>query len=113
MVSWQCLKGIWHCKKTICRTEVGYLTTSDEKNAKIFATHFKKIFNNTSLLPYGLSIIDKIENLPDIFHLAEEPLLDEVSAAIKHMANGKATGPSGLLQDALKAMIFVDADSDS
>eukprot|EP00957_Ditylum_brightwellii_P149630 11393490-Ditylum_brightwellii.AAC.1 len=29
------------------------------------------------------------------------------------MANGKSTGPSGLLQDALKAMIFVDADSDS
>eukprot|EP00957_Ditylum_brightwellii_P123703 9431018-Ditylum_brightwellii.AAC.1 len=29
------------------------------------------------------------------------------------MANGKATGPSGLLQDALKVMIFVDADLDS
>eukprot|EP00957_Ditylum_brightwellii_P141481 10778117-Ditylum_brightwellii.AAC.1 len=29
------------------------------------------------------------------------------------MANGKATEPSGLLQDALKVMIFVDTDLNS
>eukprot|EP00957_Ditylum_brightwellii_P055229 4186449-Ditylum_brightwellii.AAC.1 len=87
--------------------------TSDEENAKIFATHFEKIFNNASPLPCDLSILDEIENSPELSHLAEEPLLEEVSTAIKCMANGKATDPPGLSQDALKAMIFVDAELDS
>ena len=93
--------------------EDGNKATSDEENAKIFATHFAKIFNNPSPLPCDLSILDEIENSPELSHLAEEPLLEEVKAAIKHMANRKATVPSGLLQDALKAMIFVDGESDS
>eukprot|EP00957_Ditylum_brightwellii_P163790 12469618-Ditylum_brightwellii.AAC.1 len=71
------------------------------------------MFNNPSLLPCDLSILDEIENSPELLNQAEEPSLDEVSAAIKHMANGKATGPLGLLQDALKAMIFVDAELNS
>eukprot|EP00957_Ditylum_brightwellii_P200620 15293512-Ditylum_brightwellii.AAC.1 len=87
--------------------------TSDEENAKIFATHFKKIFNNPSPFPCNLSILDEIENSPELSYLAEEPLPEEVSAAIKHMATRKATGPSGLLQDTLKAIIFVDAELDS
>jgi hypothetical protein len=93
--------------------EDGKKATSDEENAKIFATHFEKIFNNPSPLPCDLSILDEIENSPELSHLAEEPLPEEIRAAIKRMTNGKATGFSGLSQDALKAMIFVDGESDS
>eukprot|EP00957_Ditylum_brightwellii_P147860 11259470-Ditylum_brightwellii.AAC.1 len=82
----------------------GEKTKTDEDNAKVFADHFSKVFNNQNPLTCNHSALDLIPQSPDFLILAAPLTLDEVKAALKCMANGKAPDPSGVLSDALKSM---------
>eukprot|EP00957_Ditylum_brightwellii_P026640 2014278-Ditylum_brightwellii.AAC.1 len=48
------------------------------------------------------STLDLIPQSPDFPNLAAPLTFDEVKAALKHMANGKAPGPSGVSSNALE-----------
>eukprot|EP00957_Ditylum_brightwellii_P202629 15331012-Ditylum_brightwellii.AAC.1 len=101
-------KGLTH-HHTECRTVQmqqanGEKAKTDKDNAKVFANHFSKVFNNQNPLTCNPSTLDLIPQSPDFPILAAPLTLDEVKAALKRMANGKTPGPSGMSSDALKSM---------
>eukprot|EP00957_Ditylum_brightwellii_P164701 12540171-Ditylum_brightwellii.AAC.1 len=101
-------KGLLHHHST-CRTVCmqkpdGNKAVTDKENAEVFCEHFSHIFNNQNPLPCDLTALDLIRPCTDFTHLAAAPTLSEVTAAIHHMANGKAPGLTGITSDALKAM---------
>eukprot|EP00957_Ditylum_brightwellii_P036269 2747299-Ditylum_brightwellii.AAC.2 len=73
----------------------GKKAKTDKENAEIFAKHFSKVFNNPDLLLCDASVLPLVPTQPQFLELATPPDLKEVRAAIKHIANGKAPGPSG------------------
>eukprot|EP00957_Ditylum_brightwellii_P178084 13564797-Ditylum_brightwellii.AAC.1 len=83
--------------------------TIDKENAQVFAQHFNKLFNNQLPLPCDPIVLDLIDQLPDLVHLAAPISLPKVCAALQRMANGKALGPSGITLDALKSMVWHDS----
>eukprot|EP00957_Ditylum_brightwellii_P130862 9982824-Ditylum_brightwellii.AAC.1 len=116
-------KGLTHhhtkCRTICMQKSDGTMATTDNKNAETFCKHFNKIFNNQSPLPCDETALDLIDNSPDFTHLEDAPSLTNVRAALHRMANGKASGPSGVTSNALKAMIWTkhnpgnDADNDN
>eukprot|EP00957_Ditylum_brightwellii_P164357 12512445-Ditylum_brightwellii.AAC.1 len=86
----------------------GRKAKTDKENAKVFAQHFNKLFNNQSPLPCDPTTLDLINQLPESVHLAAPISLPEVRAALQWVANGKAPGPSGITSDALKSMVWRD-----
>eukprot|EP00957_Ditylum_brightwellii_P198823 15154501-Ditylum_brightwellii.AAC.1 len=87
------------------------MAKTDDENAEVFI-NILKIFNNQSPLPCNKLALDLINQSPDFTHLEEEPSLLEVQAALHQMANGKAPGPSSVMSDTLKAMIWTKQDPD-
>eukprot|EP00957_Ditylum_brightwellii_P077079 5857960-Ditylum_brightwellii.AAC.1 len=83
----------------------GEKAKTDKENAKVFADHFSKVFNNQNPLACDHSALDLIPQSPDFPFLATPLTLNKVKAALQCMANGKASGPSGVLSDALKSMV--------
>eukprot|EP00957_Ditylum_brightwellii_P174125 13257482-Ditylum_brightwellii.AAC.1 len=59
------------------------------------------------------SALDLIPQSPDFPLLATPLTLDKVKAALQCMANGKAPGPSGMLLDALKLMVWCDNNAEN
>eukprot|EP00957_Ditylum_brightwellii_P017779 1338951-Ditylum_brightwellii.AAC.1 len=91
----------------------GMVATTDNENAEVFYQHFDKVFNNQSLLPCDKSALDLIDQSPNFTHLEETPSLLKVCTALHWMANGKASGPSSVTSDALKAMIWTKQGPDN
>ena len=85
---------------------------TDEENAEVFCEHFSKLFNNQTPLPCDLTALDLVKQHADYTHLASPPSLQEVHAALRRMANGKAPGPSGITADALKSMVWTEDDTE-
>eukprot|EP00957_Ditylum_brightwellii_P062541 4746602-Ditylum_brightwellii.AAC.1 len=88
--------------------EDGRKAKTDEENAQVFAKHFNKLFDNQSPLSCNPTALDLIDQLPDFLHLADSISLCKVHAAWQRMANGKATGPSGITSDVPKSMMWKD-----
>eukprot|EP00957_Ditylum_brightwellii_P106580 8131380-Ditylum_brightwellii.AAC.1 len=66
------------------------------------------MFNNQNPLTCDHSALDLIPQSPDFPLLVTSLTLDEVKAALRRMANGKTPGPSGVLSDAMKLMVWCD-----
>eukprot|EP00957_Ditylum_brightwellii_P131879 10057117-Ditylum_brightwellii.AAC.1 len=66
------------------------------------------IFNNQNWLPCNITTLDLICPCHDFTHLAHEPSLAKVTAALCQMANGKAPGLSGITSNALIAMVWME-----
>eukprot|EP00957_Ditylum_brightwellii_P102665 7824039-Ditylum_brightwellii.AAC.1 len=59
------------------RKQDGTKAKSDQENAKIFAEHFEKLFNNTSALPCDETVLEELFNVPEFTHLATPPTVQE------------------------------------
>eukprot|EP00957_Ditylum_brightwellii_P007600 575379-Ditylum_brightwellii.AAC.1 len=89
----------------MCKSD-GTKATIDEENAEVFCEHFSCIFNNQNSLPCDLITLQFICPCNNFTHLANEPSLMEVTAALHCMANVKVPGPSSITSDALKVMMW-------
>eukprot|EP00957_Ditylum_brightwellii_P000528 40587-Ditylum_brightwellii.AAC.1 len=74
----------------------GEQAKNDKENAQVFAKHFSKLFNNQSPLPCDPSTLGLIEQSQKFTHLEDPISLGDVCTALKCMATGKATRPSGI-----------------
>eukprot|EP00957_Ditylum_brightwellii_P065523 4970206-Ditylum_brightwellii.AAC.1 len=110
-------KGLSHhhskCHTVCMRKSDGTKATTDEENAEVFCEHFSHIFNTQNLLSCDLTALNLIHPCNDFTHLATAPSLTEVTAALCCMANSKASGPSGITSDALKAMVWKEHQSEN
>eukprot|EP00957_Ditylum_brightwellii_P207271 15352230-Ditylum_brightwellii.AAC.1 len=88
----------------------GKKAKTDKENTEVFANHFAKVFNNPDPLPCGISVLCLVPTRPQFSELATPPDLEDVRAAIMHMANGKAPGPSGVTSDAFHTMVWCEPD---
>eukprot|EP00957_Ditylum_brightwellii_P195532 14898878-Ditylum_brightwellii.AAC.1 len=80
---------------------------------ELFCEHFNKIFSNQSPPPCDLSALDLIKQHKNVTLLNELPTLNEVKAAHYQVANDKVAGPSGIISDALKTMVWIKRISDN
>eukprot|EP00957_Ditylum_brightwellii_P138088 10527199-Ditylum_brightwellii.AAC.1 len=110
--SWKALqileKGLTHhhtqCRTIRMRKANGEKAKTHNENAKLFSTHFGKLFNNQSPLPCDPTALDLINQVEDFTSLDDPISLKEVRDALKQMANRKAAGPSSITSDVLKSM---------
>eukprot|EP00957_Ditylum_brightwellii_P184105 14023440-Ditylum_brightwellii.AAC.2 len=92
------------CRTIRMRKLDGSKVLTDEENAEVFCAHFDKNFNNQHPLPCDITALDLITPHPTYSHLTIPPMVDEVQAALRRMANRKALGTSGATSNALKSM---------
>eukprot|EP00957_Ditylum_brightwellii_P205135 15342456-Ditylum_brightwellii.AAC.1 len=113
-------KGLTHhhrpCRTIkMCKAD-GAQAKNDEENVQVFTEHFSKLLNNQSPLPCDLAALDLIEQSHEFTHLENPITVKDVRAALTRMANAKAAGPSGIMPDALNAMVWreegLEADAD-
>ena len=81
----------------------GTLTTNDNESAKVFYEHFSKIVNNQNI-KCDESVLTLLPQKDEILSLNDPPTIKQVKDSIKRMRNRKASGPSGLKPDVIKAL---------
>eukprot|EP00957_Ditylum_brightwellii_P026284 1988221-Ditylum_brightwellii.AAC.1 len=55
----------------------GTKAKSDQENAKVFAKHFEKLFNNTSPLQCNKTVLEELFDVPEFLQLAVPPTVQE------------------------------------
>eukprot|EP00957_Ditylum_brightwellii_P113042 8619835-Ditylum_brightwellii.AAC.2 len=83
---------------------------TDKENAKVFGNHSSKVFNSPDPLPCDDMVLPLVRTWDEFTKLGTPPSYDEVRVTIMRMANGKSPGPSKVMLDAFRPMVWCKAD---